>query len=336
MRAGWYCMGAGCMSMIEPTIDADQYEARAAPPAREDALPIFETPIVPGSTIAGRALVAVVAIMTFLASVTAGVVMLVRTAASDWQSEVAREVTIQVRPVPGRNLETDVTRAAEIARSSPGIAEVRPYSKEESARLLEPWLGTGIRLGDLPIPRMIVVQIAPGTAPDVSQLRMLLADVPSASLDDHRGFLDRMRAMAGAVVAVGLAVLGLMIAATILSVTFATHAAMATNRPVIEVLHFIGAKNSFIAGHFQRNFLALGLKGGMIGGGSAIALFGLGQVIDRRFFGAAAGDELGAVFGTFSIGISGYVMMLAQIVLIAAVTAVTSRRAVNRMIETIE
>jgi len=119
-------------------------------------------------------------------------------------------------------------------------------------------------------------------------------------------------------------------------VTFATHAAMATNRPVIEVLHFIGAKNSFIAGHFQRNFLALGLKGGMIGGGSAIALFGLGQVIDRRFFGAAAGDELGAVFGTFSIGISGYVMMLAQIVLIAAVTAVTSRRAVNRMIETIE
>ena len=62
-----------------------------------------------------------------------------------------------------------------------------------------------------------------------------------------------------------------------LSVTFATRGAMATNRPVIEVLHLIGAKDNFIAGHFQRHFLQLGLKGGLIGGGSAIALFALAE-----------------------------------------------------------
>ena len=73
----------------------------------------------------------------------------------------------------------------------------------------------------------------------------------------------------------GVGVLALVLIATMLSVTFATNAAMAANRPVIEVLHLIGAKDAFIAGHFQRHFLKLGLKGGAIGGGAALALFAL-------------------------------------------------------------
>ena len=82
--------------------------------------------------------------------------------------------------------------------------------------------------------------------------------------------------------------LALVLVATMLSVTFATRAAMATNRPVIEVLHFIGAKDSFIAGHFQRHFLRLGLKGGAIGGGGAIALFALAEIVEPLARGTAA------------------------------------------------
>src|SRR6476619_541487 len=125
------------MSTNDAAMEAEQsrgFDAPAAPPA--ESLPRFETPIVPQATIAGRALVAVVAIMTFLASLTTGAVMLVRASASEWQSEVAREVTVQVRPVQGRDLEADVARAAQIARAYPGIVDVRPFSKEESARLI--------------------------------------------------------------------------------------------------------------------------------------------------------------------------------------------------------
>src|SRR3954453_23893783 len=107
-----------------------------APRAMAGYMPIGDTPIIPKRSIAGRALVAVVAIMTFLASLTTGAVMLVRAAAAEWQSEVAREVTIQVRPSPGRDIDADGARAAEIARNFPGVAEVTPYTKEESARLL--------------------------------------------------------------------------------------------------------------------------------------------------------------------------------------------------------
>jgi len=317
-------------------MNGDRSRARAAPAARAaEPLPRFETPIVPEATISSRALIAVVAIMTFLASMTIGAVVLVRAAANEWQSDVAREVTIQVRPVSGRDIEADVAKAAAVTREYAGVAEVRPYSKEEAARLLEPWLGSGLQLDDLPVPRIIVIRIASGAAPDLAQLRATLGEqVPGASLDDHRGFVDRMRAMSGAVLAVGLGVLLLVLAATVLSVAFATRAAMATNRPVIEVLHLIGAKDNFISGHFQRHFLKLGLKGGSIGGGTAIALFALAELASGRLVGAG-GEQFAALFGSFSIGPLGYVAVLAQVGLIAFVTAATSRHTVNQTIETI-
>jgi len=105
---------------------------------------------------------------------------------------------------------------------------------------------------------------------------------------------------------------------------------------VIEVLHLIGAKDNFIATHFQRHFLNLGLKGGLLGGGTAIALLAVADLASDRFTGTAAGDELAAMFGTFSIGALGYLAVLAQIALVAAVTAATSRRTVNRTIETVQ
>lgn len=300
-------------------------------------LPRFDTPLVPRNSISGRALVAVVAIMTFLASLTTGAVMLVGQAATEWQADVAREVTIQIIPAPGRDLDATVEKASAVARAFPGIGDVQAYSKEQSSKLLEPWLGSGLSLAELPVPRLIVVKIAPGAAPDIPQLQRMLAEqVPGATLDDHRGWIDRMRAMAGTAVAVGVGILLLMIAATMLSVTFATRGAMATNKPVIEVLHFVGAKNGFIAGHFQRHFLMLGLQGGIIGGGGAIVLFAFASAISRWFAGTAGGDQTAALFGSFSIGIAGYSAVIAQVVLIAVVTAVTSRQTVNRTLESID
>ena len=138
----------------------DELEVR---PLRSQG-PQVATAIVPRSSIAGRSLTAVVAIMTFLAALTAGAVMMVVSAASDWRSDVGREVTIQVRPVSGRDMEADVRKAADITRGVSGVADVRVYTKEESARLVEPWLGNGLALDELPIPRMIVVKLWNGRA----------------------------------------------------------------------------------------------------------------------------------------------------------------------------
>src|ERR1700760_491821 len=121
------------------------------------------SPIVPRPSIAGRALIAVVAIMTFLASITTGAVLLVSASATEWQSDVASEITIQVRPQDGRNLDKDVAAIVDAMRPQSGIVDTRPFTKEESSALLEPWLGSGLSLDDLPVPRVIVARLSPGT-----------------------------------------------------------------------------------------------------------------------------------------------------------------------------
>lgn len=325
------------MSMIEP-VEAmtEPWDDLDASPALVRSVPAA-APIVPKNSIAGRSLTAVVAIMTFLAALTTGVAMVVLNAASDWQSEVGREVTIQVRPLPGRDVEADLRKAAGLARAAVGTAEVRVYTKDESARLVEPWLGSGLALEDLPIPRLIVIKLAAGARPDFTALRQALAaQVVTASLDDHRRWIDRMRNMAGTAVAGGIAILALVLAATVLSVTFATRGTMAANRPIIEVLHYVGATDAFIADQFQRHFLALGFKGGAIGGGAAILLFAVVEAANTWFVGTAGGDEITALFGHLTIGVSGYVAILLQVVFMALVTAFASRQTVNRTLKAID
>src|SRR5450755_383308 len=204
-RGGWCCIRDGCISMSRsddehgPLVDLGR--ERPQVPARARNL----SPIVPRASIAGRALVAVVAIMTFLASITTGTVLLVNASAAEWQSEVSSEITIQVRPSAGRDLDRDATAVAEAMRAQPGIVEIRPFSKDESAKLLEPWLGSGLSFDDLPVPRVIVARVQPGTPLDLAALRARVTQMaPSASVDDHRAWIERMRSMSGATVLAGI------------------------------------------------------------------------------------------------------------------------------------
>ena len=98
-------------------------------------------------------------------------------------------------------------------------------------------------MSELPIPRLIAVRVAEDA--DLSTLaRRLKEEVPTASLDDHGEWLQRLSSMAEVMSGVGLVILGLVFAATALCVVFATRGAMAGNRIVIEVLHFVGAEDS--------------------------------------------------------------------------------------------
>lgn len=336
MRGGWCCTRDACISMNKADLHGplvDLGNERPQLPARARNL----SPIVPRASIAGRALVAVVAIMTFLASMTTGVVLLISASAAEWQSDVSSEITVQVRPQAGRDLDRDAAAVAQAMRGQSGIIDVRPFTKDESAKLLEPWLGNGLSLDDLPVPRVIVAQAQPGTRLDLAGLRARVAQAaPGASVDDHRAWIERMRSMSGATVLGGLAILALVIVATIISVSFATRGAMAANRPIIEVLHFVGAGDRYIADRFFWHFLLLGLEGGVIGGGLAMLVFGFSESVAGWFSGTPVGDQFAALLGTFSLRPSGYLALAVQAVLIAAITAWASRRTLFATLDEIE
>ena len=284
-------------------------------------------PLVPIDTVAGRALMAVIAILTFLAALSAGAAVLAARASEQWRGAVANEMTVQVRPDPGRDIEADVARVLALAANVPGIERARAVPKAEADKLLEPWLGTGLDLVELPVPRLIELRLT-GSADSagIAAFRgTLKAEVPVATLDDHRMWVRRLSGMANAIILSGIVVVALVLAAAALAVAFATRGAMAGSRESVEVLHFVGADDAFIAREFQTRFIALGLRGGAIGGGAAIVAVMLLGWSAGRWSAAPEGQQLEAMFGAFEIGWSGYAAVVLVAVVVAAIAGLVSR-----------
>ncbi|HVY51107.1 MAG TPA: ABC transporter permease [Devosia sp.] len=312
--------------MAEAALDESAAEA-ARPPAPRRA-----TAIVPERSVAGRTLVLLIAIMTFLSGVTLGGVVLVQKSAIAWSSDVGREVTIQIRPMQGEVMESNIRTAIALAEAIPGVTEAHAISIEDSQKLLEPWLGSGLDLSQLEIPRLIVVELGDPKAVDLSLLDRDLKSVKGATLETHAAWRQQLNTMAGTLVLSGVLVLALIVLATVLAVVFATRGTMASNREIVDVLHFIGASNAFIAGEFQGRFLALGFRGGLIGGLGAVLFFFLVAGATGSLVPEQSTAQLGFLFGRFSLGLDGILGIAAVVPVIAALTAITSRMTVRRFL----
>ena len=286
----------------------------------------------PERSVAGRTLVLLIAIMTFLSGVTLGGVVLVQKSAIAWSSDVGREVTIQIRPMEGEVMDSNIRTAISLAEATPGVTEAHAMSLADSEKLLEPWLGTGLDLSQLEIPRLIVVELGDPKAVDLSLLERDLLNVKGATLETHAAWRQQLNTMAGTLVLSGVLVLALIVLATVLAVIFATRGTMASNREIVDVLHFIGASNSFIAGEFQGRFLALGFRGGVVGGLGAVLFFFLVAGATGSIVPEQATAQLGFLFGRFSLGFDGILGIAAVVPVIASLTAITSRLTVRRFL----
>lgn len=284
------------------------------------------SPIVPRGSVAGHALTSVVAIMTFLACLTLGAVSLVQSAASTWQGQISHEATIQIRPTDGADMDVLLKQASAIATRYPGVLSASIVDRAATRRLLEPWLGKDLDLDELPVPRLIVVSINKRSPPDFAAMNTeLAAKVPGASLDDHRKWVDRLVSMSRSTVLIGLIVLGLMVAATVLTVIFATRGAMAGSGHIIEVLHFIGAESRFVARQFERHFLLTAFKGAVMGGVAAILLFLAVAWWSAHNLATPEADQATALFGNFAIGLQGYLGVVVIVVAVSFLTMLTTR-----------
>lgn len=301
--------------------------AEASPPLGRAA------PLVPVDSAASRALVGVIAILTFVAALCAATAERVASRSAEWRTSVSREATIQVRPNPKTDIEADVTRAAAIARATAGVDDVRIMSKADAARLLEPWLGAGLDMTELPTPRLITLRLGDKASLDVASLKAALSErVPGAAYDDHNAWLSRLGTMAGAIVGVGIGLMLLVLLATALAVTFATRGAMAGNREIVEVLHLVGASDGFIAREFGRRFFRLGLKGSLLGAAAALALVAAFGAMFASWSVDPDGHDTQALFGAIEADWRGYSLIVVIALLVAGTAGMVSRLTVRRFL----
>ena len=226
--------------------------------------------LMPPDSASGATLHTIVAVMSFLACLTLGAVLTLSRLASEWTEGLSGSVTVQLLPSPQIGGDDQLSDALRITRAWPGIFAARALSRDEAMGLLEPWLGEGNVLADLPVPQLIEVTLTPGRQVDLPGLsKSLTENVPGAHLDDHQRWNRELASFAASSEGVGWAVLLLITLATLAIVIFATQAGLQAHREIVEVVHMIGARDVFIAGEFQRHFMWLGLRGGFMGLGLA-------------------------------------------------------------------
>lgn len=292
-------------------------------------------PIVRAESIAGRALTMVIAIMCFLACLTAGAVYMVNQSASAWFNDIASEVTVQVNPTNTADLEKTVTLVSLFLAKQHGIAKVLPLGPEESAKLLEPWLGNTDALDVIPIPRLIAVEINRSSPPDLAAITQALeTNFANVTLDDHRRWRAELRTVTRSLALGGITVLLLVGAATVATIVSATRSAMASNREIVEVLHFVGAGQRFIAHEFEKHFLTLGVRAGLVGALAATLVFLLLPLVMRALGGGSlAATEIKRLIGTAGLDWQGYALFVLVVIVVASLCMLTSRLGVVRILK---
>ena len=215
-----------------------------------------------------------VAVMVYLAALALVCALSMSRAIEHWQEGLSGTLTIQV---PHEAAEREASgpdpldRIVELLIATPGVREAKVLEPEEIERLLQPWLGAAAGLADLPVPMLVSVGFDPAAAPDLDRLAREVAQIaPGAVVDAHRAWLGKVRDLARSVQWVAVLVVGLIGGGAITIVAFATRMGLSVHGHVIQLLHLIGARDSYVAGQFQAHALSFALRGGVVGLGLAV------------------------------------------------------------------
>jgi len=312
--------------------------AAAAPGGKPGkARPVRLPPVIPQQDMHGFALIIVIAIMSFLAAFVLFAAHFAHRSAAAWSAALAREAVVQLMPRPDQDMEQALRKAAALAASFNGVAAAHIVSREETQALLAPWLGAKADITALSVPRLVTLQLDGRTPPDFDALEAALRqNIKGVRFDRQQAWADRLAHGAQLMLGGALVLLALLLTAMILTVIFATRGALAGNMHIIEVLHFIGAEDRFIARRFDGHFFFIGLKGALLGFAAACGLFVLLFFALEARRATPEGSQITALFGRLAPDWGMAAEIAAMMPVIALVTAAVSHCTVLRRLRLID
>ncbi len=225
-----------------------------------------------GNDDASRFLPWMLAFMVYLAALAVAGLFILADVTDKFDRGIENTLTIQI-PGSDSTLSDDRKVAAVLARlrRTLGIERAEALGRSQVADLLKPWLGATAASGQLPLPRVIDVTVDQGKGFRVENVRRALEPiVPGIVIDDHGAWLgDFLRAIRGAEM-IAIAVVFLICLITIIMVIFTTRTGLGLHRETIEIMHFVGARDSYVARQFALRFSLMGFKGALIGIATAV------------------------------------------------------------------
>ena len=231
----------------------------------------------------------VIAVMAFLAALALGASLVAERTAEGWRAGLAGKVTVQILPPAqdpaSEGLQRETEAVLKVLRATSGIAHAAPLSEDEKLKLVQPWLGQGNLVADLPLPQLIDAEIVPGAEVDLKELAERLKQAaPDSVLDDHSHWIARLRDLAQSVVWTAYGILLLIAVATAAAVSFATRAGLEAHHEMVALLHQMGARAKFISRAFEWHYFR-----------SALAAAAAGAALAAVFFVGAGGLQIAGV-----------------------------------------
>ncbi|MBB4075762.1 cell division transport system permease protein [Bartonella fuyuanensis] len=295
------------------------------------------TAIIPSSNISGKALVAVISIMTFLSSFTLIGVDLIHRAAKNWSNQISYEATIQIRPVDNVDINKTLRDAVQLVKTFSGVQDAKIVDQKATEKLLEPWFGTGFNFKELPLPRLIIVTLKGNETINFSAINHAIkTQIPGGQFDDHRIWVHRFATMAHTTVFIGLSILALVLGSLMLTIIFSTRNALAENAHIINVLYFLGTETLFIARQFAWHFFKTSLRGALFGGFTSIFLFLVFCIWTNYNLGRVEASQVTALFGHISMNSIPYGKIIFLIIFVSFVTTLTNHMTILTQLKKID
>ena len=237
-----------------------------------------------GGDASARFLPWIIGCMVYLAALALVATMATDRLAERWRVDLAGTFSIQIPPDAAAETgarEQLLRDLVDAVSDMAGVAEVRVIGQAEKIQLLEPWLGPGGLPEGVRLPDLVVVQLRTDGTADAAAVRARIAELaPDATTEDHARWQADMLAFARSIKLLATIIIGLIAAAAVTTVIFVTTTSLSIHRRVIEIVHLVGAHDSYIARQFLLNAMRLGLIGGI--GGVALAgatLIGLDRLL---------------------------------------------------------
>jgi len=176
-----------------------------------------------------------------------------------------------------------------VVKNTAGVDEAGIVSTKRIEEMVEPWFGKSDTLGALPLPTIIEAKVRSGIIIDYDDLKARIGVVaPAARIDDHKKWMVQFSAFVNIVQIVLFCIAVLIISTTASIVIFACKTSLKIHRNTVNLLHRMGAVDSYIATQFQNYAAVLTLKGAFIGSGFAgatlLALHFMARHLDSPLF----------------------------------------------------
>ncbi|MDR1694136.1 MAG: hypothetical protein LBR70_02965 [Lactobacillaceae bacterium] len=226
----------------------------------------------------GLFLEVMISIAVFLFAITLAGVLAINSMLSNWSDSILGALTVQIMPVnnidQGKALEETLVhqnKTMEYLLNVEGVEDVKPLEEKQLQKLLQPWLGDSVDLNQLPIPRLLDVKLNKNAKIDFMGLSEKISEISSqASLDSHKLWLSKLIGFADGLRNLALVALSLVFAITSGAIVYATQTSLGLHRYVINILHIMGAKDTYIAKQFSRRTGVIAFIGGALGVAFAI------------------------------------------------------------------